>query len=309
VQRVWGLGACPDKRVSFLQQIYITVLTDNNNSSRNEYKSKSNSGGSRRTSGSYRSIASSFHNDSTQSFVNNEPHIHEQPYINESATMYEESEYEKERSTAPLQDRGNADQDHLEPLTEDDPSSYDLVAPPEEGNGVFSLERRSELLSSSRHLRAIFSDPGLFLRFTKFLTQHRAASVPLLVYYLDATKALKAISYANAIAESLKGLEGYEFTNVPARLTINATLEEKATKAFDALARDDLAAYITNIYVAVVSATVTHRITGTLSPELRAASEGLAEVFCLTDPSRPDNPIVFASEGNITEYQEAWEIG
>lgn len=36
---------------------------------------------------------------------------------------------------------------------------------------------------------------------------------------------------------------------------------------------------------------------GTLPPHLREASEGLAEVFCLTDPSRPDNPIVFASEG------------
>lgn len=36
---------------------------------------------------------------------------------------------------------------------------------------------------------------------------------------------------------------------------------------------------------------------GTLAPHLREASEGLAEVFCLTDPSRPDNPIVFASEG------------
>lgn len=26
-------------------------------------------------------------------------------------------------------------------------------------------------------------------------------------------------------------------------------------------------------------------------------SEGLAETFCLTDPSRRDNPIIFASDG------------
>lgn len=30
---------------------------------------------------------------------------------------------------------------------------------------------------------------------------------------------------------------------------------------------------------------------------LYSLSEGLAETFCLTDPSKTDNPIVFASEG------------
>lgn len=45
---------------------------------------------------------------------------------------------------------------------------------------------------------------------------------------------------------------------------------------------------------------------GTLAPHLREASEGLAEVFCLTDPSRPDNPIVFASEGGSRSKSKAW---
>lgn len=30
-------------------------------------------------------------------------------------------------------------------------------------------------------------------------------------------------------------------------------------------------------------------------------SEGLAETFCLTDPSRRDNPIIFASEGTYRD--------
>ena len=63
----------------------------------------------------------------------------------------------------------------------------------------------------------------------------------------------------------------------------------------------DLPAYITQMYIRVVSLSIAHRITGTLSPNLRDASEGLAEVFCLTDPSRPDNPIVFASEGSYLQ--------
>ena len=35
-----------------------------------------------------------------------------------------------------------------------------------------------------------------------------------------------------------------------------------------------------------MSLSISRRITGTLAPHLRDASEGLAEVFCLTDPSR-----------------------
>lgn len=50
---------------------------------------------------------------------------------------------------------------------------------------------------------------------------------------------------------------------------------------------------------------------GTLPPHLREQSEGLAEVFCLTDPSRSDNPIVFASEEfhRTTQYGVNYVIG
>lgn len=32
-------------------------------------------------------------------------------------------------------------------------------------------------------------------------------------------------------------------------------------------------------------------------------SEGLAETFCLSDPARHDNPILFASEGEYRIHQ------
>jgi hypothetical protein len=79
-------------------------------------------------------------------------------------------------------------------------------------------------------------------------------------------------------------------------------LEEKANHAFDVLVRDDLPAFITHVFTQVVSVNISKRITGNLPPMLREASEGLAEVFCLTDPSRTDNPIIFASEGE-SPYQ------
>ena len=212
-----------------------------------------------------------------------------------------QSSYETNATSLPaLQAKGALEgDDGLEPLNEEEyePGSYDLVAPVQPGVKQYSLETRSEQLFSTEHLQVIFSDPRLLLRFTDFLSKHRASSVPILVYYLDALKAVKAISYANAISEALEPIPGFDFTASPVQQTINAALEEKANQAFAAMVREDLPAYITHVYVQSVSLSISGRITGSLPLHLREASEGLAEVFCLTDPSRPDNPIVFASEG------------
>lgn len=200
----------------------------------------------------------------------------------------------------PLQQKGGTldDSDRLSPLLEDDPHSFDLVpAPVENERALFSLENRSDQLFSREHLHAIFADTASLLRFTSFLSTYRPESLPKLVYYLDALKALRAINYANAVAEALEPIDGLNFTETAARSTVNASLEEKANLAFDVLVRDDLPAFITHIFVQVASASISKRVTGNLPPMLREASEGLAEVFCLTDPSRTDNPIIFASEG------------
>ncbi|KAI9761749.1 MAG: E3 ubiquitin-protein ligase hrd1 [Chaenotheca gracillima] len=212
----------------------------------------------------------------------------------------------------PLQTKGPPDEaDTLEPLLEDDPASYNLVAPAEGEYSPYNLETRSDQLFSSRHLEMIFADPSLLLKFTSFLKAHRPRSVPVLVYYLDAKKALRAIYYSNAVAEALDPLDGHDFTTHPARSTTNTVLEDRAKHAFQVLVRDDLPAYITHIYTQVVSVSICRRITGTLPSHLREASEGLAEVFVLTDPSREDNPIVFASEEfhRTTQYGMNYVIG
>lgn len=176
---------------------------------------------------------------------------------------------------------------------------------------MFSLEARSEQLFSKQHLTAIFKDTPSLLRFTSFLSVARPKSLPVLIYYLDALKALRAINYANAVAEALDAIPGLEFTETQARPTVNGVLEEKAEQAFNILVRDDLPAFITHIFTQVVSVSISKRVTGTLPPLLREASEGLAEVFCLTDPSRKDNPIIFASEEfhRTTQYGVNYAIG
>lgn len=219
----------------------------------------------------------------------------------------------------PLQTKGLDDSDahQLEPLVEDDPRSFDLVDPPKQQQqqhvalGVYALEARADLMFSDRHLHAIFDRPKLLLKFTTFLNTHRPQSIPVLIYYLDALKAIRAIHYANAVAEALDPLRGLDFTRRAAPPTTNTHLDDKARRAFDLLVRDDLPAYIAHVWTSLVSASIQRRITGTLAPHLREASEGLAETFCLSDPSRRDNPIVFASDefARTTQYGMTYAIG
>lgn len=201
-----------------------------------------------------------------------------------------------------LQTKGlTDDNDMLEPLQEEDydEASYDLVAPAQQAGKQYSLETRSLQLFSTKHLEMIFDHPALLLRFTSFLSHNRQSSIPILIYYLDAVKALKAIEYANAIAEALEPIPGHDFTQQTTEATVNAVLQEKAAQAFKVLVDEDLPAYITHTWTRTVSTSISRRISGSLPLHLREASEGLAEVFCLTDPSRQDNPIVFASEGAL----------
>ncbi|RDI81138.1 hypothetical protein Vi05172_g9027 [Venturia inaequalis] len=208
--------------------------------------------------------------------------------------------------------QGVVENDRLEPVLEDDPASFDLLPQAQAGGGSgFQLESRSDTMFSREHLEEIFKDRTLLLQFTNFLSANRPKSIPILVYYLDALKALRAISYANSLADSLGKIDGHDFANDKAGATINSALEKKAEQAFETLVRDDLPAYITHTFISVVSLSIQRRITGTLAPHLRESSEGLAEVFCLTDPSRPDNPIVFASEEfhRTTQYGVSYAIG
>ena len=164
---------------------------------------------------------------------------------------------------APLQVQNNLEfEEDLRPVQEYDSTSYDLVAPPGAEKESFSLEQRSQTLFSKEHLQVIFANPALLLKFTAFLSARRPQSVPLLIYYLDALKAVRAIHYANAICEGLEPVDGLGFTNDPVKSTSNPILEQKARDAFEVLAREDLPAYITHVYINIVSLQIGRRITG-----------------------------------------------
>ena len=173
---------------------------------------------------------------------------------------------------------------------------FDLAAPVD-GNYLHSLEALSDFLIAGDHLKNIFADPSSLLDFTTFLSSCRPKSIAMLMYYLDATEALKAVNYALTIAESLEKIPGHDFTAVSTETTMNAELEDKVEKAFNVLVKEELPLFVTQLYVQTVKSSMVRRIMGPSAPATKDDPEGMLEVFCLTDPSRPDNPIVFASQG------------
>lgn len=164
---------------------------------------------------------------------------------------------------------------------------------------IVSLEKRSDLLFSREHLQLILADSTLSLKFTDFLRTYRPDSVPILAYYLDAVKAVKTIRYAEAIIKGLETIPGHAFTSEANSATMVWVMEDKADRALDVLVEDDLPAFIAYVYVRTVDVALVDRVTGREDPGSCGIADGLAEVFVLSDPSRPDNPIVFTSEGNI----------
>ena len=189
------------------------------------------------------------------------------------------------------------------------PEDFDLAAPVEDGPRIMleKVERLTDLLFSALHLRAIFLDPAALLRFTSFLAAHRPQSLPTLVYYLDATKALNAIAYANAVARGLEPVldpdeeaPGGDEASKPlapiAEGTVNRELQVQADRAFALLVRLDLPAYTAFLFTQVIKSRMV--IPLNRAPKSEETFQGFAEVFCLTDPRRPDNPIIFASPGS-----------
>ncbi|KAL9057878.1 MAG: hypothetical protein Q9206_002174 [Seirophora lacunosa] len=206
------------------------------------------------------------------------------------------------RSTWPNKaDQGGtgADQDSRAPRTRPMPGDFELPNPAETSAASLSLEARSELLFSRRHLELIFADKELSKRFGTFLRTYRPDSVPILAYYLDTIKALRTLKYAEAVVKNLERIPGLEFTADAKGVAMTWVLEDKADRVLDIMTKNDLPAFIAYVYVSIVDVALVERVTGKADMEVNDVAVGLAEVFTISDPSRPDNPLVFASEGTF----------
>jgi len=149
------------------------------------------------------------------------------------------------------------------------------------------IEALADRLFSIDHLKVILQSPAYFPRFQNFLTRYRPEVAQTLKRYLDVQKALAATKYANALAESLwPGL----VAAVP-----DIEFERKLDTAFATLTNEALPGYITHRMSALVTEILVKEITGQSVPVMKGLVNGLAEVYCLTDPRIHDNPIIYAS--------------
>ncbi|PSN72992.1 hypothetical protein BS50DRAFT_582591 [Corynespora cassiicola Philippines] len=193
-------------------------------------------------------------------------------------------------------------------LSNDDFSSYDLRPPPPTVSQS-NAELLADRLFSTAHLNIILKDATLFQKFTNFLNKYRPHSAPVLVRYLESQKALAAIRYANALAEQIA--PSSRQNSWGEAVGVDLKLESFARRAMDELVSDALPAYVTYRMVNFATECLVKEITGSNTPVMRDLVQGIAEVYCLTDPSVPDNPIVFASEEfyNTTQYGREYVIG
>lgn len=193
--------------------------------------------------------------------------------------------------------------EEFNPINEEG-ASYDLITPFDGCEApLHKLERLSEVMFGSEHMLHILNNPRYLARFRDFLYEERPRSISTLTYYLNATKALKALEYVNALVRLSTdvpppAVQAVQENTEAAGVTTNKILEQRVEDGLRALTAEELPAFITLRCITITSKIVEERVRGTLPMKFRDTSNALAEVFCLTDPSRPDNPIIFASEGS-----------
>ncbi|CAG8980938.1 hypothetical protein HYALB_00003797 [Hymenoscyphus albidus] len=190
-----------------------------------------------------------------------------------------------------------------------DEGFFDLQPPAPKANRVKVEDAR---LLSAEHLNFILGDQSLFQKFTTFLNRFHAHMVPTLIRYLEMRKAVKAIEFANAIARQIRWpshTDYCKFSRVQAG-AVDVRFEDYAARELLLLCTEALPAFVTHALLEVVSDCVAKDIMGQAIPVVKDLVGNLAEVFCLTDPSVHDNPIIFASEEfhRTTQYGTSYAI-
>lgn len=201
-----------------------------------------------------------------------------------------------DRSASPpsVFDDAAPDERETEPTTRgsnDNSGDYDLKAPPPKHNQE-NIETLSGRFFSADHLDLILRDQSHAARFGKFLNQYKPQQEGTLGQYIESRKAITAVEYANAIAAQQTGKD-------ERAASLERSFDERSKQIAEELVEEALPSYLTYRLVGLVTDTLVKEITGNSTPFLREMIPSLAEVYCITDPSLPDNPIVYASEGQI----------
>jgi PAS domain S-box-containing protein len=185
---------------------------------------------------------------------------------------------------------------------------YDL-RPPSSKPKTSSLEDLAGWLFSEEYLTNLISEPQLLARFSAFLSRYKPDLSPLVLQYIESQKVIKAVDYANAIASIINGSKVKPDSRPAAELS--DAFRDSSQHAFKTLLSTAVPAWVTYTLVKTSTSCLTAEITNQATPLTRDLVGGLSEVFCITDPNRDDNPIVYASEEfyRLTGYGKDAIIG
>lgn len=235
------------------------------------------------------------------------PEQHEQPV--EGQLLLGAPESDQDSNSPPKQEANvNGEPNHEpEPASQDEsdePESYDLN-PPAPKTQQTNIEATTLRFFSADHLDLILRDTNHAARLRRFLDTFMPRHASALTQYVELRKAFAAIEYANAIAHKVsRGSNDSPLIAANYDETFGTELRDTA----EALVEEALPAYLTNRLVSIVTESLVKDIIGNNSPFMKELVPNLAEVYCITDPSAQDNPIVYASEGSfetrITIYVE-----
>jgi hypothetical protein len=172
--------------------------------------------------------------------------------------------------------------------------AFDLKPPPPPPFAQTGLEALMDRLHSTDHLDIILSDPTLSSQFFRFIETYRPQHMESIRQYSSARKAIAALDYANALAGRIPTSSQHQPYTAA---TLDPRFEAKVQRMIGEVLEDALPAYITYRLVRLATDSLVKEITGSSSPVMRTLIPDLATVYCISDPSLPDNPIVYASEG------------
>ena len=172
-------------------------------------------------------------------------------------------------------------------------------------------EELSDLLLSRQHLQLVLEDQDMSEDFKTFIQTHRPESIPALSRYFNLTKALKGILYAESIIKGLEAVECHSLKGEASCVALPWVIQDQIDRTLDFPLTDDFRAFIAHYYAKMVNDALANRVVGKQDPAVPGVADGLAEVFVLSDPARPDNVIVLTSEDfqEMTGYSRKDFIG
>ena len=183
--------------------------------------------------------------------------------------------------------------------------------PPLDNAGQISVETLDDFLFSIHHLKDVLEDREMSVKLKMFLQRHQPSAINHVARFSNLKKALRSLRYAEAIVNDLESSKNATVASKVGMFAMPWVIQEEIDATLNLFVGDEFRAFVADIYARMSGEALADRVIGGYSSKGVDVVPGLAEVFVLSDPTRPDNPIVFTSDDfqRMTGYERAEFIG